>query len=168
MGLHLDTGDSTPISLWFQGKSLLGSIPVELGNCSLLSVLNLGSNKFIGSIPKELGNCTALKELYLYDNQLTGIIPESLGNLALLQKLYLDRNQLTGVLPVELQKLSNLQILRIDDNDLDDPEDCKTNIKSKLPKCDVGAFTKHSNHNRLLSHLSKQHAPAPAADTTEE
>ncbi|CAL5365342.1 unnamed protein product [Camellia sinensis] len=57
---------------------------------------SLQGNSITGSIPIEFGNLTSLTMLDLENNRLTGEIPSSLGNLKKLQFLYLNQNNLTG------------------------------------------------------------------------
>jgi Leucine-rich repeat (LRR) protein len=51
-------------------NQLIGSIPPELGNLSLLETLELGVGSLSGSIPPELGNLSQLKSLELHYNSL--------------------------------------------------------------------------------------------------
>ncbi|MCP4696247.1 MAG: hypothetical protein GY862_05305, partial [Gammaproteobacteria bacterium] len=80
-------------------ENLSGSIPVELGNLSNLTSLDLYGNQLIGSIPVELGNLTNLTNLELAKNQLSGSIPVELGDLTNLTGLHLSGNQLSGSIP---------------------------------------------------------------------
>ena len=73
----LDWSVNTPIANWegvsvsrgrvaklqLRGKVLSGSIPVELGNLTDLTILNLRNNEISGSLRVELGNLSNLTEL---------------------------------------------------------------------------------------------------------
>ena len=104
--------------LVLSGNSLSGSIPKELGDLSSLKGLELRGNSLSGSIPKELGNLSALTNLLLHDNSLSGSIPKELGNLSLLNRLLLYDNSLSGSIPKELGNLSLLSRLRLINNSL--------------------------------------------------
>lgn len=62
-------------------NNLTGSIPAELGNLTLLVVLNLDRNNLTGSIPAELGNLTLLVFLNLFSNGLSGPVPLPVASL---------------------------------------------------------------------------------------
>ena len=95
---------------------LRGSIPSELSNLTNLAYLNLADNSLIGSIPIELGNLTNLNFLRLESNSLSGSIPSELGNLTKLTNLQLFNNLLTGSIPDELKKLTKLSYLWLSGN----------------------------------------------------
>ena len=105
-------------SLELFNNQVVGSIPTELGNLSLLTSLDLRLNEVSGVIPAELGNLSSLQDLQLGSNQLTGNIPAELGNLSSLQDLQLGSNQLTGNIPAELGNLSSLDSLSLVNNQL--------------------------------------------------
>ena len=92
------------------GRHLNGSIPPELGNMAVGSLL-LNNNHLSGSIPSELGNMEVVW-LDLSSNQLNGSIPPALGNIGKLSTLDLRNNQLSGDIPSEL---GNLNPQKIDD-----------------------------------------------------
>ena len=94
-------------TLWLNQHLLSGGIPPELGRLSNLKLLNLQGNGLSGPIPKELSNLTNLEGLWLSGNQLSGAIPPELGNLTNLEDLWLDWNQLSGEIPAELWNLTN-------------------------------------------------------------
>ncbi|MCD4744870.1 MAG: hypothetical protein K8R58_01060, partial [Bacteroidales bacterium] len=67
------------------------SIPKEIGNCSMLSLLYIGKNQ-IQELPVEMGNLSHLTEL---DVAYTGVmlpLPESLCSIRGLEYLYVDKN----------------------------------------------------------------------------
>ncbi|HEY5565099.1 MAG TPA: S8 family serine peptidase, partial [Rhodothermia bacterium] len=128
--------------LTLDNNSLVGQIPVSLGNLSDLTWLNLSTNNLTGPIPSSLGNLTncfgfhlsvnnltgpvpewlgsmsQMGWLDLGGNSLTGSIPESVGNLANLGYLYLGSNSLTGTIPSSLGNLTGLQGLGLSGNSL--------------------------------------------------
>ena len=132
----LDWSENTPVADWtgvavgdtplrvqrveLPDSGLTGTIPVELGSLSALTVLNLGggSNALTGTIPAELGNLTALTELRLNSNSLAGPIPAALGRLADLRILSLALNDLSGGIPDALADLAELRHLYLESNNL--------------------------------------------------
>jgi len=106
-------GESAPL-----GNNLVGTIPSELGQLSLLSSITLvggifSGGKLRGTIPSELGLLTNLKSVYIQAHRLTGTIPEELTqNKTNLEMFAITRNRLIGTLPTNLvdsPKLQNLQ-----------------------------------------------------------
>lgn len=96
---------------------LTGGIPAALENLSSLQILNLGRNlNLSGTIPPELGNLSQLQSLSLYDMNLTGTIPAELGNLGALTVLELHRNHLSGGIPSALGNLTSLTTLNLSGN----------------------------------------------------
>jgi Asp-tRNA(Asn)/Glu-tRNA(Gln) amidotransferase C subunit len=116
-------------------------IPIEVGNLSRLTYLNLSYSVFAGQIPSELShlnklssldlsrnsnlnstlsdlsnlvqNFTTLEELLLQDNNFSSPIPESLANLSSLTTLNLENCELRGEFPTRIFQLPNLRDLRI-------------------------------------------------------
>ena len=70
-------------NLFLRVNQLSGGIPVELGNLSNLTQLELSQTQLSGSIPVELGNLSNLTNLFLNNNQLSGPLPQSLTDLSL-------------------------------------------------------------------------------------
>ena len=95
-----------------------GTIPIQIGNLSALTRLDLGGNRLSGTIPAQLGRLTQLTTLRLYLNSLTGSIPTQLGQLTNLTSLYLNNNQLTGTIPTQLAQLTKLKWLKLNQNNL--------------------------------------------------
>ena len=69
-------------------SQLTGEIPVEIGNLTNLTSLQLSNNQLTGEIPSSIGNLTNLYYddfgfggLILYSNQLTGDIPQEVCDL---------------------------------------------------------------------------------------
>jgi hypothetical protein len=108
-GVTCTNGSVSRLSL--HTNLLTGTIPIELGNLSNLTILLLGDNSLTGSIPSELGNLTNLTTFNLASNSLTGTIPKELGNLTELTSLVLQHNPLTGTIPKELGNLTKLTVL---------------------------------------------------------
>ncbi|KAM1790515.1 hypothetical protein ACFX11_034765 [Malus domestica] len=103
----------------FNASSFLlpGSIPDWFGQQLMsLQVLDLTACSMIGAIPLSLGNSTNLTALYLSYNNLTGTIPASLSQLLGLSVVDLSQNRLTGSIPTSFGNLGNLSVLDISGN----------------------------------------------------
>ena len=116
--LGVSCSDEQVVQLRLTSNKLTGSIPVEVGNLTALTFLDLSGNQLSGPIPTELGNLAALNNLVLSRNNLTGSIPAELGNLTALRSLRLGRNQFSGAIPTELGNLTNLEVLFMHTNQL--------------------------------------------------
>ncbi|KAI9070582.1 hypothetical protein K1719_047455 [Acacia pycnantha] len=92
-----------------------GTIPLELGNCSLLEYIDVSDNSFSGSIPYTLKSLQKLK-IDLHNNNLSGPIPSNIGNTTGLLKLHLSSNQLSGAIPSSIGNCSKLKALVVNDN----------------------------------------------------
>ena len=110
-GVTCSGGNLTGLNL--ASNNLVGTIPSELGNLTILKRLNLSFNRLTGSIPPQLGNLTSISTLYLNNNELTGSIPPELPHA---QYLDLWNNQLTGAIPTELQ--GSYMMLNLKNNQL--------------------------------------------------
>ncbi|KAF8765885.1 hypothetical protein HU200_008065 [Digitaria exilis] len=100
-------------------NQLTGSIPLEMGNFTNLSVLIMHKNLLSGNIPDTLGkNLQNLAILGLYENKLSGEIPKSIGKLERLTELYFQENDLTGHIPASLAGCRSLLILNLSCNRL--------------------------------------------------
>ena len=107
------------VELRLANNRLSGTVPVELGQLSALTMLELRGNRLHGPIPPELGHLEDLRVLDLSSNyQLSGAIPDELGQLAKLEYLNLSRNQLSGRIPSALGDLPDLQSLFLSHNRL--------------------------------------------------
>ncbi|KAI9073040.1 hypothetical protein K1719_044960 [Acacia pycnantha] len=117
-----------------------GTIPLELGNCSLLEYIDLSDNSFSGSIPYTLKTLQKLKYVRfstnllngeipetlfqipelegidLHNNNLGGPIPSNIGNTTGLLKLHLSSNQLSGTIPSSIGNCSKLKAFFVNDN----------------------------------------------------
>ena len=99
-------------------NEISGRIPPALGNLSNLTMLNLRENDLEGPIPSELGALTRLDTLDLFNTGVSGAIPPSLGNLGSLRSLTVGWNQLSGPIPAELARLDNATFMNFSRNQL--------------------------------------------------
>jgi Leucine-rich repeat (LRR) protein len=117
--LPVELGNLSALTtLDLQGNALTGNIPSALGGLPALATLNLSFNSLNGGIPAALGGLGTLVELYLSHNQLAGAIPAEMATLAALETLVLKRNSLSGNIPAALGGLSNLYYLDLSENSL--------------------------------------------------
>ena len=92
---------------------LTGILPESLFSEGL-SELHLNGNFLTGSIPLQIGNSTMLEALRVQDNELTGTLPAEFENLQSLQVLNLGRNQFTGPIPTSLGwSMPNLALINL-------------------------------------------------------
>ncbi|XP_047963734.1 putative leucine-rich repeat receptor-like serine/threonine-protein kinase At2g24130 [Salvia hispanica] len=75
-------------------NDLEGEIPLGLGECQQLEILDLLYNNFGGHVPREIGNITRLTKLDLHWNNLSGTIPKEIGHLSNLEFMDLGSNKL--------------------------------------------------------------------------
>ncbi|KAH0648319.1 receptor-like protein 12 [Solanum tuberosum] len=80
-----------------------GYIPNSIGNLSSLVLLNLSHNSFRGHIPAEFAKLQQLEALDLSWNKLIGDIPDPLSSLTFLEVLNLSYNHLAGRIPLGKQ-----------------------------------------------------------------
>jgi Leucine-rich repeat (LRR) protein len=84
----------------FSCNNFDGPILEEIGEFTLLHILNLSHNAFTGQIPASLGKLSNLKSLDLSSNKFSGNIPVPLADgLIFLSVLNLSFNQLEGQIP---------------------------------------------------------------------
>nr|DAD36465.1 TPA_asm: hypothetical protein HUJ06_007106 [Nelumbo nucifera] len=103
-----------PIDFTIKGNSYsFQGIPL-----TLMTGIDLSSNKLTGSIPNNLGYLSQLRSLNLSNNFLLGQIPKSFQNLSSLESLDLSHNNLTGEIPVELTRMESISIFRVAFNNL--------------------------------------------------
>ncbi|XP_042397003.1 leucine-rich repeat extensin-like protein 6, partial [Zingiber officinale] len=95
--------------------ALHGSLPVELGLLSDLSLLHLNSNAFRGTLPGSLKNLRLLHELDVSNNQLGGGFPSVVLELPSLRFLDIRFNSFCGDVPSCLFDLP-LDALFLNDN----------------------------------------------------
>ncbi|XP_040932041.1 probable leucine-rich repeat receptor-like protein kinase At1g35710 [Gossypium hirsutum] len=97
-------------------NKLIGPIPSQIGNCSVLEGLYLSNNHITGSIPFEVFTCPH-HTLDLSHNFIEGEIPHHFHNDLYLNDLDLSHNNLTGMIPesfciyVETYQISLLALL---------------------------------------------------------
>jgi Leucine-rich repeat (LRR) protein len=99
-------------------NSLIGTLPVEVGNLKNILQLDVSENNLFGEIPMAIGDCSSLQSLYLEGNSFEGNIPLSLASLKDFRYADLSRNHLSGTIPKDLQKVSLLQHLNLSFNNL--------------------------------------------------
>ncbi|KAL3780375.1 hypothetical protein HJC23_002668 [Cyclotella cryptica] len=95
---------------------LHGTLPSEIGYLRKLTALNLNNNEFTGSLPTELGYLTLLTVFSINGNQFTGRINLEFGLLPSLTQFYVGGNKFTGTIPSELGLFKSLTILSFDGN----------------------------------------------------
>ena len=111
----VDIGQLTSLTKLNLNRNQLTSLPAELGQLTSLTRLDLFGNQ-LTSVPAEIGQLTSLEGLDLRYNQLTSV-PAEIGQLASLRKLSLGGNQLTSV-PAEIGQLTSLKCLDLHENQL--------------------------------------------------
>ena len=103
----------------FDDNSLSGTVPTQLGAVTALTYgMRFSSNSLSGTLPTQLGALTALWSMSLYSNSLSGSLPTQLGVLTALNDMYLAYNSLSGSLPTQLFALTELTLLYLNDNSL--------------------------------------------------
>ncbi|KAH0681334.1 hypothetical protein KY284_022419 [Solanum tuberosum] len=80
-----------------------GDIPNSIGSLSSLVLLNLSHNNFSGHIPAEIAKLQQLEALDLSWNRLIGEVPGQLSSLTFLEVLNLSYNHLAGRIPIGKQ-----------------------------------------------------------------
>ncbi|TYG51681.1 hypothetical protein ES288_D10G279300v1 [Gossypium darwinii] len=104
------------------GHGKEGSIPISLGNCQNLLLLDLSNNNLSGSIPHEVLRLQSLSIwLDLSSNYLTGELPGEVEKLKNLGRFYCSQNRLSGLLPRNLGSCVSLETLSLDDNLFEGP-----------------------------------------------
>lgn len=107
--IPLSLGNLTKLtSLYLSNNNLTGTIPASLGRLSRLSVLDLSQNILNGSVPPSFSNLDNLSVLDISSNSLSGSIPLGIGALSKLQSLNLSSNNLSSSVPAQLGDLLNL------------------------------------------------------------
>lgn len=104
--------------LYLQDNMLMGSVPVELADCTQMKSLDLSFNYLSGTIPASLGSLRYLQDLVMWLNKLEGVIPDELSNSQSLENLILDNNFITGNIPSSLKNCTNLVWLSLSNNRL--------------------------------------------------
>ncbi|KAL8110545.1 receptor like protein 27-like [Apium graveolens] len=88
---------------------------------SLITFVDLSSNKFTGKIPNSIENFKNLHSLNLSNNFLSGSIPTVTGNVTALESFDISKNNLTGKIPPQLAGLGFLEIFDASFNHLTGP-----------------------------------------------
>ncbi|KAJ6957669.1 receptor-like protein 13 isoform X1 [Populus alba x Populus x berolinensis] len=80
--------------------------------------IDFSCNNFSGEIPPEIGNLSMIKVLNLSHNSLTGPIPPTFSRLKEIESLDLSYNKLDGEIPPQLTKLFFLEFFNVAHNNL--------------------------------------------------
>ena len=115
--LPLEMGNLSRLSvLDLSNNALSGQIPSQFGNLTSLTFLNLGQNKLSGPIPNTFSNLMGLISMTLNDNQLSGTLPSYIGSFTNLSSISVANNRMSGSIPTELGRLTNLLGLYLSNN----------------------------------------------------
>lgn len=101
--------------LYLTNCTLVGKIPVGIGNLTELTELEFSDNFLTGEFPAEIGNLRKLWQLAFYNNSFTGKLPIGLRNLTKLENFDGSMNKFEGDLS-ELRFLNNLVSLQLFEN----------------------------------------------------
>nr|GEY74867.1 leucine-rich repeat-containing protein [Tanacetum cinerariifolium] len=123
-----------------------GRIPPSIGYLGQLETLCLYNNSFSGELPLNLKNCTKLSLLDLGANILYGNIPVWIRkNMSRLYVLSLRSNNLFGTIPSQICQLESLRILDLSFNNLHGTiPPCVNNLTSMVQK---GFFLEQNKHH---------------------
>jgi len=80
--------------------------------------IDFSCNNFSGEIPPEIGNLSVIKVLNLSHNSLTGPIPPTFSRLKEIESLDLSYNKLEGEIPPQLTELCSLEFFSVAHNNL--------------------------------------------------
>ncbi|KAJ6857500.1 hypothetical protein NC651_039030 [Populus alba x Populus x berolinensis] len=80
--------------------------------------IDISCNNFTGEIPSEIGNLSMIKVLNLSHNSLNGPIPPTFSNLKEIESLDLSYNKLDGEIPPQLTELFSLEVFNVAHNNL--------------------------------------------------
>ncbi|CAI8586293.1 unnamed protein product [Vicia faba] len=111
----------TQLTMLILGQNKFGSkLPDLMGNLSInLSFIDLGVNQIYGVIPERIGQLIGLTYLDMGSNSLQGSIPNSIGKLKNLVRLVLQENKLSGNIPTSIGNLTILSELYLSSNKLE-------------------------------------------------
>ena len=104
-------------SIDLHGNRLL-EVPMGFRRLSLVTTLNLSSNRLQNESLGVLSQMTALRDLRLSKNQLSGCLDAGLASLESLEILDVQSNEITA-LPANFENMSRLRILNLNDNKLE-------------------------------------------------
>ncbi|GMH28636.1 hypothetical protein Nepgr_030479 [Nepenthes gracilis] len=88
---------------------------------TLITTVDVSTNKLKGEIPEVIGDLVSLRWLNLAHNNFIGHIPQSLASLRELESLDLSSNKLVGQIPEELASLTSLEFFNVSQNRLVGP-----------------------------------------------
>jgi Leucine-rich repeat (LRR) protein len=92
-----------------QNMGIQGTIPTSLGTLDSLKNLDLNTNDLMGPLPAELCDATMLERIDVLSNSLEGMISNCIGELESLDVLSLDINMFSGTLPTTVGQMSSLR-----------------------------------------------------------
>ncbi|CBI24246.3 unnamed protein product, partial [Vitis vinifera] len=141
--------DNVLFLLDLSNNMLVGRIPISVGNCTSLVVLNPGGNNLGGNIPNVLKAAKDLTYLELSDNHFDGPFPSFIQKLKKLEVLMLANNRLEGKIPRFIGDLKNLHILVLRSNSFND------SIPAEINKLEKLQFLDFSN-NKLFGPLPEK------------
>ncbi|RVW99260.1 LRR receptor-like serine/threonine-protein kinase FLS2 [Vitis vinifera] len=93
-------------------------IPLNIGESSSLTVLDVSGNLLNGSIPSSISKLKYLGVINLSNNHLSGKIPKNWNDLHVLWTIDLSKNKLSGGIPSWMSSKSSLERLILGDNNL--------------------------------------------------
>jgi internalin A len=138
--IPLEIGQLTQLSTLNLRSNRLTNLPTEIRQLTNLRGLDLSSNR-LTSLPGEIPQLTHLIELYLSSNRLTSL-PGEISQLINLRGLDLSSNRLTS-LPAEIRQLNNLSRLYLNNNRL-------TSLPGEIPQLN-NLNRLYLNNNQLMS-----------------
>jgi len=104
--------------IYMPGFNMVGALPESMGNFSLLTQLQLHSNKLSSSIPSTFGKLSSLYYWRFDNNILDGCIPPSIGSLTMLINMNIGYNSFSCSIPSTLGSLTRLTLLGLLHNEL--------------------------------------------------
>ncbi|KAG6740091.1 hypothetical protein POTOM_057728 [Populus tomentosa] len=93
----------------FSCNNFIGEIPLEIGNLSMIKVLNLSHNNLTGPIPPTFSNLKEMESLDLSYNKLDGEIPPRLTELFSLEFFSVAHNNLSGKTPTRVAQFATFE-----------------------------------------------------------
>ncbi|WCJ40251.1 receptor-like protein kinase 2 [Euphorbia peplus] len=115
-GIICDIDSGRVISLDFSFQSLVGFLPLSIGELTHLRILLLSHNQFSGEIPVSIGALQSLEILELQGNNFSGKIPVQISNLKSLSLLNLSFNSFTDDVPASLIGYGKMEIVDLSNN----------------------------------------------------
>jgi hypothetical protein len=93
-------GGSTVSRLVLSGRSLLGTIPADVGLWTGLTQFSAANNQLVGSLPSSIGLWTSLITFDVQTNQLMGTVPQAVSQWTSIRWALFQRNMFTGTMPM--------------------------------------------------------------------